>query len=160
MKVTVPELVINSSVMRLQIEKALRTKTGPDIKRNFEKTVSGWKHKPNWSVKLTNRSNYLSVSVWASGPNADQYGLVNAGSPAHTISPKNGGMLRFQPGYSAATKPGRLMSRSAQRSGAFISARDVSHPGFEGRKFDLAVAEETAPRFAEDIQDAIRFGAR
>jgi len=85
---------------------------------------------------------------------------VNAGSPPHEIRPKSGGMLRFQPGYRAATKPGRLMSQSSQRSGPHISARAVRHPGFAAREFDLAVAEEIGPRFAEDIQDAIRIGAR
>ena len=160
MKVTVPEIIINSSVMRLQIERALRRKTGPDIRRNLAKTVEGWKHKPNWSEKFTSRSNFLSISVWASGPNRKQYGLVNAGSPAHEIRPKRGGMLRFQPGYRAGTKPGRLASQSPQRSGDFISANAVRHPGFEAREFDLAVAKEVAPRFAEDIQDAIRIGSR
>jgi len=123
MKVTVPDEIINSAAMRSQIEEALRRKTGPDIRKNFAKTVDGWKHKPSWSTMLTNRSDYLSVSVWASGPNKNQYGLVNAGSPPHEIRPKSGGMLRFQPGYRAATKPGRLMSQSSQRSGPHISAR-------------------------------------
>ena len=161
MTVTVPEIIINSSVMRLKIENALRRKTGPDIKQNLAKTVVGWKHKPNWSMKFTNRNDYLSVSVWASGPNRNQYGLVNAGSPRHPIPAKSGGMLHFQPGYRAGTKPGRLMSQSPQRSGAFISSRGIpDHPGFKAREFDKAVAEEVGPRFAEDIQDAIRIGAR
>ena len=159
-KVTVPEIILDSAVMRLKIEETLRRKTGPDVKRNLAKTVEGWKHKPNWSTKFTDRSNYLSVSVWASGPNRKQYGLVNAGSPPHEIRSKSGGMLRFQPGYRAGTKPGRLMSQSPQRSGTHISARAVRHPGFDAREFDLAVAKEVGPRFADDIQDAIRIVSR
>jgi len=157
MKVTVPKEIINSAEKMREIERALRTKTGPDIRTQFKKTTTGWKNKPDWSQKMTVRTSYLSVSVWASGPNADQYGLVNAGSPRHEIRPKNsGGLLRFQPGYRAATRPGRLMSRSAQRSGDYMSTPVVRHPGFEGRAFDEAVAEEVAKRFADDIQDAIR----
>ena len=68
-------------------EQALRRQTGPDIKRQFEKTVDGWKHPPNWSQKFTNQANYISVAVWASGANRNQYGLVNYGSPPHSISP-------------------------------------------------------------------------
>jgi len=157
MKVTVPKEIINSAEKMREIEQALRTKTGPDLRTQFKKTTVGWKNKPDWSQKMTIRTSYLSVSVWASGPNANQYGLVNAGARAHEIRPKNsGGLLHFQPGYRAATKPGRLMSRSAQRSGTHISTPVVRHPGFEGREFDKAVAEEVAPRFADDIQDAIR----
>jgi hypothetical protein len=160
MNVTVPDEIINDAQMRKQIEKALRTKTGPDIRRNFQKTTEGWTHKPSWSQKFTSRTNFLSISVWASGPNANQYGLVNAGSPAHRISARRGGLLRFQPTYRAATKPGRLSSRSPQRSGAFMSARSVNHPGFEGRRFDETVAKVVAPQFAKDIQEAVQAGAR
>ena len=155
-KVTVPDEIVNVPEVRTRIERALRTQTGPDIRRNLQKTVQGWKNKPSWSQLLTNRTNYLSVMVWASGPNASQYGLVNAGSPAHAIRPKGGGMLRFQPGYRAGTSPGKLTSRSPQRSGTHISARGVSHPGFEARKFDEAVAEEISLDFYYDVQDAIR----
>lgn len=156
MNVTVPKEIISIPGMRDKIARALRTKTGPELRTQFKKTTGGWEHKPDWSQKMTDRTNYLSVSVWASGPNADQYGLVNAGSPPHMITGKTGGLLKFQPGYRAATKPGKLMSRAAQRSGDYISTPVVSHPGFEGRAFDEAVAEKVAPSFAKDVQDAIR----
>lgn len=158
-KVTAPEVLLNSNVIRDKLEEAMRRQTGPDIKRQFEKTVQGWKNPPEWSQKFTNQANYISVAVWASGANKNQYALVNYGSPAHTITPRRGGLLRFQPGYRAATKPKILSSRAPQRSGEFVTAFAVKHPGFEPRHFDEAVAEDIAPRFVKDVQDAIALGA-
>jgi len=158
--VTAPKTLLNEQVIRDQIEKAMRSKTAPDLKRQFEKTVQGWKHPPDWSQKFTNQVNYVSVTVWASGANKEQYGLVNYGSPPHTIAPKRrGSILRFRPGYRAATKPRVISSRAPQRSGEFVGAYSVKHPGFEARRFDEAVAEEIGPRFAEDMQEAISRGA-
>lgn len=158
--VTAPKTLLNEAVIRDKIEQALRRQTEPDIKRQFQKTVEGWKHPPDWSQKFTNQANYISVAVWASGANKEQYALVNYGSPAHTITPKRrGGLLRFQPGYRSATRPKILSSRAPQRSGEYVTAFAVKHPGFSPRHFDEAVAEEIAPRFVKDVQDAISLGA-
>lgn len=160
MTVTVPELVISSDVIRGQIEQVLRNRTGPELRRLFKGTTDGWKNKPDFSQKFTNRTDFVSVRVWATGGNKRQYGIVNFGSRPHQIRPRRGGMLRFQPGYRAATRPRVLSSRSAQRFGDFIAARSVKHPGFEAREFDLTVAEKIAPGFAKDVQNAINIGAR
>lgn len=157
--VEVPDNVINDADVRREIESMLRNRTGPELQRQFKKTVDGWEGAPSFPKKLTSKSNYLSVAVYASGTHADKYALVNFGSPPHPITPRRGGMLRFQPGYRAATKPRVIGSRAKSRSGRTIGARRVSHPGFEAREFDLAIAEEIAPRFAEDVQDAITTAA-
>lgn len=157
--VKAPEVLLNSEVVRLKLEQAMRKKTAPDLQKQFKKTVTGWKHPPDFSQKFINQTNYISVTVWASGTNAEQYALVNYGSPPHDITPRRGGLLRFQPGYRSATRPKMLSSRAPQRSGAFVSTFSVKHPGFEAREFDIAVAEEIAQRFVEDMQDAIVFGA-
>ena len=154
--VTVPEILLNSDVIRLKIENAIRQKTIPDMKTQFRKTVQGWRHAPDFSQKLESASDHISGAVWASGSNKNQYALVNYGSPPHTILPRRAPMLRFQPGYRAGTRPRMLSSHSPQRSGDYISAYSVNHPGFEARQFDQAVAEEIAQQFASDIQDAIR----
>lgn len=160
-KVTAPEILLNSAVIIEKISQAQRQKTAPDLKKQFGKTVQGWKHPPDFSQKFIKRPGYISVTVWASGPNKKQYALVNYGSPAHTITPRRrGGILRFQRGYRAATRPKILSSRAPQRSGDYVTSYAVHHPGFEPREFDLAVAEEIALRFAEDMQEAISIGAR
>lgn len=159
--VTAPETLLNEATILENIKRTLRNKTAPDLRKQFDKTVTGWKNAPNFSQRFKFQRDYLSVTVWASGPNKKQYAIVTRGSPAHTIRPKRrGGLLRFQPGYRAATRPKVLSSRAPIRSGDFVASREVHHPGFEAREFDVAVAEEIAPRFAEDVQDAIMNGYR
>jgi len=159
--VTAPETLLNEAVILEKIKQTLRNKTAPDLRKQFDKTVAGWKHPPNFSQKFKFQRDYLSATVYASGPNKKQYAIVNYGSPAHIIRPKRrGGLLRFQPGYRAGTRPKILSSRAPIRSGDFVTSREVHHPGFEAREFDVAVAEEIAPRFAQDIQDAIMIGYR
>jgi len=151
-KVTVPQSILNDKAMRAEIENALRGRTGPDLLRNFKKTTEGWTHQPTFTQKMSSRPDSISVSVSTTDR---QYGIVNAGSPPHTITPRAGGMLRFQPGYRAATSPRMIGSSPKQRSGATVAARRVSHPGFTAREFDEAIAEEITPRFTQDVQDAI-----
>jgi hypothetical protein len=154
-KVTVPEIIFQSDIIRLRIENAIRSKTIPDMKVQFGKTVQGWKHPPDFSQKLVSANDHISGIVWASGGNKNQYKLVNYGAPPHTILPRRKKMLRFIRGYRAATRPKMLSSRSPQRIGGYAVYEGVSHPGFEARQFDLAVAEEIAQRFASDMQAAI-----
>lgn len=156
--VEVPDSIISDAAVRAEIEKVLRLRTGPDLRREFGKTVEGWQNKPNFMQRMAFRHDYLSVTVYTT---QQQYAIVNAGSPPHTITPRRaGGMLRFQPGYRAATSPRVIGSRAKQRSGAVVAAFRVEHPGFEAREFDEIIAEEIAPRFAEDVQEAIMIGSR
>ena len=136
----------------------MQRKTAPDLQRMFKSTVSGWSDPPNFLQKFRDAPGYVSTTVWPSRSNkaGKTYALVNEGSGPHTIRPRRARMLRFQPGYRAGTMPRVLSSRSFSRFGNFISAQQVNHPGFEAREFDDTIAEEYAPTFAADMQDAIR----
>jgi len=160
--VTVPEYVLNSNFVRWLIVRAMQSKTAPDLRRLFGKTVEGWSGKPNFLQKFTNSTAYVSTTVWPSQGNKEgkTYTLVNNGSSPHRIYPRRGGMLRFQPGYRAGTRPRVLSSRSYSRSGPFVSARAVDHPGFEPREFDAEIAEQYAETFVKDMQEVIGSAAR
>lgn len=157
-QVTIPELLINSSVVRFKIEQMMKSKTGPELMRMFKQTVEGWDHNVNFYQRTSNTTDHVSVTVYT---RSQQYAIVNFGSPPHPITPKRpGGMLRFQPGYRAATRPKIIGSRAKQRSGAYVSARAIpEHPGFEAREFDVAIAEEIAKTFPDDVQEAINIGS-
>lgn len=133
-----------------------RDKTIPELEKAFRHTVDGWEHKPDFRGEQKISGSTLTVSVFPSGHYADLYGLVSRGSPRHVIRPRRGGMLSFQPGYRSATQPRVLNSRSKQRSGGFVSAAVVFHPGFEGREFAEAIQDLYAPIFMADMQDAMR----
>ena len=156
-KYTLPKMKFGAKDFVNAVERAMRTQTGPGVQRVLEGTVNGWENKPEFRFKQTTTSNKISILIYADGKNADLYSLVNKGSPAHIIRPRqSGGLLRFQPGYSAATKPRSLMSKGKKRSGDFVSASVVSHPGFEAREFDVTTADYYEPKFQREMRASIK----
>lgn len=151
-KVTIPELVIDSALVRNAIQRKMETKTGPDLQKEFRKTVDGWSNPPPFNPHVYHGTSLRTVVYTES----ERYIFVNNGTSAHRITPKGArGLLRFQPGYRAATKPGVIGSSRPSRFGEHVTSRGVYHPGVEARNFDQVIAEEYADTFVEDIQDAI-----
>lgn len=156
-KVDVPDSLLDDAAVRNEIERALRNQTAPDLRRQFDKTTEGWDNRPNFSQKFASGNDYISATVYTT---QEQYGIVNAGSPPHPIPARHGGMLRFQLGYRAATRPRVISSRAKQRSGQFVTTPLIPrHPGFDARDFDITIAENIMPQFEEDVQEAIRIGS-
>lgn len=161
-QVEVPKEILSIEDVQRELSYIMATKTGPDIKRLFEKTTEGWSGEMNphsrfgqvnFSIK-----NYFGVTTFKTTvfTYSKKYAIVNEGSPRHRITPRNGKMLRFRVGYRAATRPRVIGSRAPSRFGDFVSTPIVpDHPGFEAREFDDAIADEYAPTFEKDIQDAI-----
>lgn len=156
MRVTIPKQVYDAAAARQRLINALRHQTVPDLVHYFDGTVEGWQNKPTWGVRENFTAHSLSEFVYAQGAGAEQYALVNNGSPAHLIQPRTAGFLRFQPGYRAGTRPRTLTSRSFARFGKFVSAGEVQHPGFEAREFAQTIADTYYPQFVEDMQAAMR----
>lgn len=156
-KYTLPKMKFGAKDFVNAVERAMRTQTGPGVKRVLEGTVNGWQNKPEFRFKQTTTSNKISILIYADGPNADIYSLVNKGSPAHIIRPKQaGGLLSFRTGYNAGTKPRSLVSKSKMRSGPYVTASVVSHPGFEAREFDVTTAEHYESIFQREMRDSIK----
>lgn len=148
----------NAYVGRL-IRKQL-SETIPALETVFRHTVDGWEHKPTFKGTQKITRNSISMSVGPSGPHADQYALVNSGSPPHVIGKvlanQRGGLLRFQRGYRSASRPRMLSGRAKSRFGPYVGAVQVNHPGFEAREFDATIAELFEPVFAADMQEAMK----
>lgn len=162
MRVRVPKEILNSAKVVKEISHTMSTKTGPELRKQFDKTIEGWDTTPQAHHQMgpVNFQNHyffgtqvLRAEVFTY---SKKYALVNEGSPAHIITPRRGGMLRFRTGYRAATRPRIIGSSSPSRFGNYISAQIVHHPGFEARKFDETIAEAYAPQFEQDMQDAIK----
>lgn len=138
-----------------RLARAQLSETIPALELVFRQTVDGWEHKPIFKGEQKITRDSISMSVFATGTHAEQYALVNNGSPAHTISAKRGGLLKFQSGYRSASRPKMLSSRAKQRFGVFISAPTVNHPGFEAREFDTTIADLFEPIFQADMMSAM-----
>lgn len=154
--VKVPELVLDSHLVRFAIHQKMERKTKPDLLREFRKTVEGWENAPRFQSEVEHVINLLTRVFTES----ERYFYVNNGTSPHTITPKSGGLLRFQTGYRAATSPKVIGSRKPQRFGPQISARIVHHPGSEPRLFDETIAEAYEETFVNDIQDAINMAVK
>lgn len=161
MRVTVSGNRLSSQRFVDAILEKMRTNTIPDLKDLFGQTVEGWKNKPGFSSKQWSNPTQIGSEVFVDGGSAgDIYSLVSKGAPRHMIMPKSGGFLRFQPGYKASTSPGFLKSGPSSRSGSFVKARKVDHPGFEARDFPSTIKKEYGNTFAKDMQDAMNSVAK
>lgn len=139
-----------------EIKRVMHESTEPDLRDYFEDTTEGWKKEPLFFAHHFETNGSIGVQVYTSD---SVYGIVNAGSPSHLIRPKQrGGILRFQTGYRSATRAGSLKSGAYARSGSFITAPQVRHPGFEARRFDELIAKEYEPKFVEDMNKAFAVG--
>lgn len=150
--VKIPELVINSKLVQHAIERKMQTKTGPDLQKEFKKTVEGWSNPPPFNPHVYHGRDLRTVVYTES----ERYGWVNNGTEPHVIVPKSvRGLLWFRPGYRAATRPGVIGSSRPSSFGDKTAAWRVYHPGIEPRNFDQIIGEAYADTFVEDIQDAI-----
>lgn len=150
--VSVPSLLLQSSVIRNNIFQALQTETGPQMMKLFKPTVQGWSRPPAFLQSGHSWLSEVAVRVYTRG---EVYRYVNSGTPPHRIEPRRARMLRFQPGYRAGTRPRVLSSSKPQRFGDYISAGAVNHPGIQARDFDKEVAERVFPEFVDTVNRAI-----
>lgn len=155
-RVTVPKSILDQNAVVSELKRVLRSKTGPDIKHLFEGATSTWDPPPLFSIADINRADAIGVTVSSSDR---RIGYVNFGTPPHVIRPKTGGMLRFQTGYRAKSRPGSLKSSTGGKFGPYTSQPFVHHPGSEARAFDQAVQDEYRGTFERDIQDSINSAA-
>jgi len=161
-RVEVPSQILSVSAVMGEIRHTMTTKTARELRDLFEKTTEGWSNTMNpssgfdevrWNTTFNFGQTVSSVKVFTY---SKKYAIVNEGSPRHPIVPRRARMLKFRTGYRAATRPKVIGSRAPSRFGEFASTPIVpDHPGFEARKFDEAIADEYAPTFEKDIQDAI-----
>lgn len=155
-QVKIPSLeLFDSQRFVREIDVYMRNHAIPDIRFLFNSTTQGWKTRPRFFGK-TNYTRYrMEATVYTTNKN---YVRLNAGALPHIIRPRKrnrGGFLSFRTGYLSSTSPRSLTSRAYQRSGEYVSAQTVQHPGFDAREFDETVAEAYRPSFEENVQNAI-----
>jgi len=161
--VTIPKEILSDKIVQDSIAQVMVKKTAPEVKFLFKKTMFGWANKPTFRQALTRRTTYIAEEIWADGVNAEQYERVNAGASPHPIPSSGTTFMRFRWGgrgsYKASSSPRIIQSKRHSQSGGVVTMFKVNHPGFPAREFDQAIAEEYAPTFRKDIQDAIGVAA-
>lgn len=143
----IPKMIFNTSVFQ-RLAAAQAGAVALAVKRDFESTTKTWDH----SVEFTMEYSAQEITV---GTDDELYALVNNGASSHTITPRRARSLVFQPGYKAKTSPGVIGSKSGGKSGDPIQVPSVSHPGFQARAFDEAIAKKHDLDFGDAIDKAI-----
>lgn len=110
---------------------------------DFRETVATWTTKPDFQADLTGTNQYIvqfRITIEGDASAVANWDRLDVGVPAHTIKPKNAPVLVFQGVYKSKTLPGTFSSRAGGKSGDYVYARAVRHPGIEARGWrDLAV---------------------
>lgn len=136
------------------LEKALQ-KTGRLVKQDFESTVTTWKQKPVFFVRV-------DLDGITAGTDDEIYGYVNDGTKPHIIRARNAPNLRFQVGgFVPKSQPGRILSRGGRAaSGAFVTTKQVMHPGTEARRFDLLISKRRQVTLVQEARHNLAIAAR
>lgn len=128
------------------------------VTAKHRRVVSSWKNKPIFSYRITVNGKQVRLTVFPKGAGRQQYMWVNDGTEPYIIRPKNGKFLRFQTGYSpkSSAETSSFTVGGGQRSGAWVSAKQVNHPGIKARKFSDKFAKEVLPEMRAIIENAFR----
>lgn len=120
-----------------------------DVLRDFVETTASWQHKPVFQRRATADG----VEVYTDD---EIFTWVDRGTPAHDIVAKNAPRLAFQSQYTAKTTPGNIASRSGGKSGPFVFAKKVRHPGTEPRKFTETIMRRRQTLLKKRIEEGLR----
>jgi hypothetical protein len=126
-----------------------------DAKALFYMTYHNWESEnyPQWEVigPRTTTGNREVVYQTQSTP----YVWVSNGTPAHPITAKPGGFLRFMAGSRPKTKPGQFQSMAGAAGTIPVLAEVVNNPGITAREFPKDVVIRVQPTLANIVQNKL-----
>lgn len=132
---------LNVQVFDTEFEKAARESEAA-IKKNFQDAVRLWRKPPVFRgyVRISGDKIYISVGT------ADEiFKFVDQGTKPHIIRPKNAKMLHW-----------------VDKGGEDHFAKEVNHPGFEGRHISDQIEEDwgSGGLMAEHFEDHLRIAVK
>lgn len=141
-----------------------------ELNDKAETAVSDWKHKPRFQVQRVITPSMISVTISPAGRNATIFNYVDQGTKGPYRIPKfirpetqtaKPVLLKFRTGYNARTAPvAKHHQGSGRASGAWVSKRQVTHPGIRARKFLTTFEEELRPSLNRRVDNGIRRAVR
>lgn len=119
------------------------------IKVDFGVTTQTWKHRPEVTINApTPYERQITVE-------GDVYAMLNEGTKAHDIRPKQRRLLRFPTPFKSKTLPDQIMSRAGSQGKVIVWSKGVHHPGTKARNWDRVIATKWQERIGEIFQRAI-----
>jgi len=154
--VFVPKNIFLTNEMVAEMARVQNSKTAPEVKKLFRQTVNGWEHDVSFGSLHRTTPNYIATYIFPTGGNKDLYALVSMGAKPHPIPTSGTTRMVFQPGYTASTRPHSIISSGKKRSGNFITAYKINHPGFKGRMFNQTIKVLYGGIFYRDMVNVIK----
>ena len=154
------------NAIRQELEKTIDNEVKPALIKKFNDVVADWQHKVSFKARKQITRAEIKVYVYPVA-NKDIWVFVSRGTRGGYQIPKNppassrDGLLHYQAVYDARTQPrGRYGLGSGQKTGPWVSARTVIHPGVKAREFEEVIAEEYKKEFSRVMENAMRRGIR
>jgi hypothetical protein len=123
------------------------------VKKDFESSTATWQHKPIFTIEPHG-------SDFVVGTTDEIYGYVDAGTRPHVIVARRARVLRFAPGGSPKTTPGRVTASGGSKGSGAVFVKRVNHPGTKARLFTKQIAERwrrgTAPFIRQALEEHFR----
>lgn len=141
------------SAQRRTIAAALDS-AAKDMQEDFARTTATWDHDVTFDVR---RASEYEVTI---GTTDAIYAMLNAGTPAHLIFPRNGRYLAFSVPFRAKTVPGSIHSGPGSVGSQTVYSRGVAHPGTAAREWAKTIAETWRDVWPDRLQRSIRVSLR
>lgn len=138
-KFTFPKTLFDDKVFERRLTRSL-DKIIDATEKDFKATIATWDEKPSvYVTHATKTGSTIGGSVWLDEP---RYVGLNFGIPPHEIVARRAPALRFRhgSGFRPKTVKGFIGSGPGSNEGDWVTKPSVSHPGVEGRRWDLAIA--------------------
>lgn len=156
MEVTLPQNLDPKWVLT-ELEKEFRRQIGL-IESAYLLTITDWDDPAKFEKEITITQSQMRGF---SGTNDKRYLWTDEGTKKYTIVPKPSnrrGLLFFQEGYSAKTRPGQIASYAGGRFGPVVKAASVTHQT-HARNLTKTIKKKLEPRFHKNIIAAMKRGA-
>lgn len=153
-----------------EIRNYLRRRVKPEIRKRLEAQVENFEHRPQFRVRVTGpgpnpslAGGYgIALDAWPVGPHAALWRMLSAGAPEHLIpdEPKGAGSwLVYQKNYEPKTEivgEGLKVGGSGAYSGPIVKKKQVTHPGFQPRRWGYYLMEEYRKTWNAHVEGVLR----
>ncbi len=146
---------------KVQVGDFLDSDIKPELIKRFERVTSNWDHKVDFKARKFVNTKRVMIRVFPAGKNKKIWIFVSGGTRPHKIRPRKAKRLAFVSGGPGSYKPktkavGKFGGPGVVVGGSPVFAKEVNHPGNEGRGFEKTIAEDYKPEYARVMENAFR----
>lgn len=147
--------------VRLNLLNAMRSEARA-VKRELEKTTATWKgSKPTFKFLISLKGGDAVILIGPGGniKGTQKWVWLDEGTEEHPIEAKNAPFLVFRDGrgFTPKTKVRQFSSGVGASTGAFVSKKEVTHPGIDAREWSIEIVKLRKNKFSKSMIKAAKF---